>query len=393
VAGATGYRVVWLVGSTVRGETTVPDGEMSAMIDGLSANTAYTFRVYTLKGGQESATYASASATTKKAPVVQEPTTTTKAVVGSAKAKASGISSIVLTWKAPAAKAVASDLDVVRYDVYDVASEAFLGSVAAGEAVKGVFTFTASGLQPNQSYSFRVVVVCEPKAGGVDIVSSKDVTVKAKTAKFVAPKAGKAVKGDVGLTSATVRWQEHAFADGGYVITWFDAKDKKMTNPLGSEEVEPGETSFVIDGLSAGAKYTYTVAAVNNAVGAASPSAVLKKSVTALKFTATKKPASVRSALTSESATLTWKATALPKTVTAGEVSYEVLYTTQKGLKPNATDDGWTKLDVPAGELTITLDGLDAGKTYYVFVRSIWSEDASVFSNSGVMTLKTPLPR
>jgi len=316
-------------------------------------------------------------------------------VAASVKVKATGISEIVLTWKAPATKKVATDLNVIRYDIYD-AKGTLIGSVDAGDVgAGGVFAFTVNNsvagvnLQPKTSYSFRVVTVCQLKAGGPEIVSSKAVTKKVKTKAFVAPKAAKTITGDVGLTSITFRWQPHNNANGGYEIKWYI---KNML--VDSETVAAGTTSFKIPDLRPGVKYTITVQALNTTVPGV-PSATLKKSVVTLKFPATKTPTLMKSQLTSSSAALTWKATSLPKGV-VGAVKYELYYTETKGLKPGIA--GWTAIPLNEGEgvvatftaaTTATLTGLASGQTYYVYVRTIWGEDDTVFSNSGVLTFKT----
>jgi len=408
VTGASGYRVEWYVGSTLVSSKIVTGGSvLSTQITGLSASTSYTFRVYTVAGSNTSANYASASATTLADDVTPTPITT-NTVAGSVKAKATGISEIVLTWKYKyeAQKDSATWLTVYRYDIYDDKGTR-IGSVLANKGFDEVYSFTVNNSRPGvnlrsgTSYSYRVVAVCRT-ATGAEIVSSKSVTAKAKTLAFAAPKAAKAVKGDVQLMSVTVRWQTQAFADEGYTITWYDAKDKKLTTPLDSQTVAAGVTEFEITGLSPGTKYTYTIVALNNSLPPGVTSAVLKKSVATLKFTAAKKPALVKGSLTSAAANLTWKATALPKTVASltnpGTVRYELFYTETKGLKPGAA--GWTPIPLAGegegivasftGATAVTLTGLGAGKTYYIYVRSIWSEDAAAFSNSAVLTLKTP---
>jgi hypothetical protein len=121
----------------------------------------------------------------------------------------------------------------------------------------------------------------------------------------------------------------------------------------------------------------------------------LKKSVKTAKLPAA---ASLKLAsnptLMSPSADLTWKAPKLPKGI-VGPVEYELYITDNKSLKPGA--DGWTKISLSGegvvatftGDTAVTLNGLPPG-TYYVYVKSIWSDDVVAFSNSGKWTIKVP---
>jgi len=402
-----GYVITWFDAkdkkqTTPLGTHTAAAGETSYTITGLSPGTAYTYTI-TAKNTAVFAASGALSAALSKA------VTTAKFVAPKAAAAVAGdvgLTTAVVRWQSMA------DADagyvVTWFAATDKKLTAPLGSTEVGG---GETSYTVMGLSPGVKYT--IVVQAKNDAvyeasGALSAALTKAVTMQ----KFVAPKAGKAVAGDVTLTTATVRWQTQPFADAGYVVTWYNASDTKLTNPIDSQAVPAGVTSYKIEGLLPGVKYTYTVSAVNIAVGAASPSAPLKLSLTTVKFTATATPAVKKGTLTAAGTpTLTWKPTALPKvggTMVAGSVSYEVYYCTGPTKAPKPDAAGWSQLTETANAdgvsvtltpvadakgktmMTATLDGLEPGTTYYVFIRSIWSDDVTAFSNGGVLTIKTP---
>ncbi|MCL2647465.1 MAG: leucine-rich repeat domain-containing protein [Phycisphaerales bacterium] len=311
-------------------------------------------------------------------------TSTVNVVPLSVKATADGMSAIVISWKAPKATSVPSGYEVVGYNIYD--SVGNLISTAAADDT----SFRVADLPtPNTAYTFKIVAVCQPIGGGEAVESSKAVVVKGKTTAFLAPKLVKAVAGDVSYTSITIRWQANADADGFNVNCLLN----KTVVPL--DFGDGGNASYLYDngkivgvtitGLSAGAKYSFTVSGKNSVLDV--ESAMLKVSVATLKFPVTKAPTLVKGQVMADSAALTWKETVLPKGV-EGSVGYERYYTETKGLKPGQS--GWTLLPgtVFTGGTSATITGLEPGRIYYVYVRSIWSEDANAFSDSGVLQVK-----
>ncbi|MCL2640813.1 MAG: fibronectin type III domain-containing protein, partial [Phycisphaerales bacterium] len=104
-----------------------------------------------------------------------------------------------------------------------------------------------------------------------------------------------------------------------------------------------------------------------------------------LKFPTPKKPSLIKSQLTSTSAAITWKATSLLKGIT-GTITYEVYRSETKGLKPG--QPGWTKVATTT-DLATTITNLQPDRTYYLYIRAIWSGATNIFSDSGVLTIKT----
>ncbi len=379
-ANATGYKIEWYTGKTLLGSTEITGGaNVSTTIPELKAGTKHSFKIYTTTDdGLISQKYVGVSATTKTAPAPQ-----------SVKAKADGMRAVSITWKAPKNSAVPVDLVIAGYGIYDSQGN-LIGTANAGET-----SFRCEGLLPKTSYSFKIVAIYQPKSGGETLESGKPVKVKAKTATFLAPKAVKTVTGDADLTSLTLRWQVHPDADG-FNITCLQKKA-----PVTLDFGDGGNASFVyggnsgtdiigvtITGLSPGLKYDFTVRATNSDLGM--ESAVLKKSVSTLKFPSAKKP--VKALLTSSSVQVGWASPVLPKGVEGG-ILYHLYYTTTKGLKPG--EAGWTVITSWEDEHGVKWDssgvisGLASDQTYYFYVRAFWNKDATVFSNSKILQLKT----
>ncbi|MCL2648050.1 MAG: fibronectin type III domain-containing protein [Phycisphaerales bacterium] len=275
--GMNGYQIEWYVKKTFVGSMTVAGSDItSAEIDGLQPGVAYSFRIYTTTSdGKISAKYVNVSAKTKAAPAPL-----------SVKAKADGMNAIVISWSAPKATTVPSDLDVVGYKIYD-SSGNLVGTAAAGDT-----SFRVADLsQPNGTYSFRIVAVYQPKSGGAMVESSKAVTVKAKTTAFLAPKLVKAMDGDRDATSITLRWLVSPDADG------FDVTCLQNKMPIVLDFSDGGNASFIRDsndkivgvtitGLNPGTKYAFAIRGTNSVLDV--ESAILKVSVATLKLTATK---------------------------------------------------------------------------------------------------------
>ena len=389
VAGADGYWIEWYVKKALVGSLWVSGGNVtSAALAGLEPGTSYTFRVYTTTANDTvSAKYAKVSAKTRTIPKLK-----------SVKAKANGGSAIIISWKTPKASTIARDMRIIGYNIYD--KDGNLVATAGPDTT----SYRITSLTPKTTYRYTVVAVCEPKLGGAVAESYKVAKVKARTKKpsIAAPKLGKVMidQGDVGLTSLTVRWTLPATANA-FIIT---CSQKKTDIPL--DFGRGGNARFLYDdndqvigatimGLSPGVKYTIAIRSMNSVEGTVSKAT--KKSLVTAKFPATKTPRKVQ--ITSTQAVITWAQSELPRGV-SGTVSYEVYYTEQKGLKPGA-ETGWTLIPPTPDEgeapgVTVKLlgnvasiAGLPSGRTCYVYIRTLWSEDTRVFSNSKAIPLKT----
>ena len=137
-------------------------------------------------------------------------------------------------------------------------------------------------MKPNTTYSFCVVAVYQPKAGGASVLTVNPVTVKTKTAVFVAPKLVKSATGDITTTSITLRWQAYSSADDFLVTCSQIALNFNIGGNASYLKDGTGNIIGVtITGLQPARKYDFVIAAMNSTLNATS--AILKKSVTTLK--------------------------------------------------------------------------------------------------------------
>jgi len=110
--------------------------------------------------------------------------------------------------------------------------------------------------------------------------------VKAKTAKFVAPKLTKSLAGDITAQSITLRWQPQPDATSFLVTCLLKTTPIVLNFEIGGNAsyLKDGLGKIVgitITGLNPGLKYDFSIQATNSTLNAAS--AILKKSVTTLK--------------------------------------------------------------------------------------------------------------
>jgi len=391
-AGADGYWVEWYVKKTLVGSGWVSNSAaagtaISTTIRGLTPGVSYSFRVYTTTvDGTRSAKYASKSAKTRAIPSPQK----AKATAGS------NGSQITVAWQSPKASTVPPDMEIVSYRVYS-STGTVLATITATPGTTS-YSNSRTGLFPRTSYTFYVVAVYRPKAGGANVESNKPVKVRTTTKKatLATPKAAKAVVGDIGLTNLTLRWN---FLSGatGFTVTCKQGKNTITVstgtggNATWVRDASNNIVGITITGLSAGLKYDFTVRATNSSRNTVSMA--MKRSLKTTKFPATKTP-TISSSPTASGVMLQLIQPALPPGVTGG-VRYELYYTTTKGLKPGA--DGWTKMSAGDEEgvsvqfvgTNAVVAGLESGQTYYVYVRSIWTLNAAVYTNSGVLSFKT----
>jgi len=313
-----GYWIEWYAGKSKTpadclwisaDDAAVAGNKFEIAITGLQPGGSCSFRIYTTTAATISTKYAKASAKTKAIPA---PTSV------KANAKLATIRTATLTWKVSKPATVPADMQLVRYDIYaNNTNGEPIGFVPAG----GPLTFTAENLSPKTGYTFYVVAVYAPvdevPSPSNEIRSAKPVKVKAKTAKFVAPKLTRFAAGAIDATRVTLGWNPIVGADN-FIVTYAAKGETTTTLTFG-----PGEntnyttddagniTGVTIDGLSPGTKYTITIQGMNTALNA--KSAITKKAVTTLKTPVAR--AAVSIALSS--ALPNWEPLTLPNDVAA----------------------------------------------------------------------------
>jgi len=388
-----GYWIEWYHKKVRVGVLWVPGGgTTSADITGLLPKAAYSFRVYTVTSdGKISAKHAGKTVKTKALPSAKK---------ARAIPDANG-SRVLISWQPPRETSIPDDMILVGYNIYDATGYCH-GSAGPEDVMCNI-----SGLFPSTRYRFRIVAVYKAKDGAEVVIESKSAakaSVKMKKPTLDAPKgiASRASAGDIGLTSLTLHWKVQPNATGFRVDYKVGKTTVRVNTGIGGNgtwvrDDKGNIIGVAVTGLSPGVRYKFSIRATKSSGSVVSKA--LTMSVRTTKFPGTKMPM-ISSKPTASSVTITWPQPTLPAHV-PGAIGYELYYTTTPGLKPG--QDGWTL--IPASEdegeggnegvtaryvgTLAAITGLGSGQTYYIYVRSIWSRDANVFSNSGVLQFKT----
>ena len=311
--------------------------------------------------------------------------TADKSVKTAAKVKATKASvttqSFEVTW------AEAADADGYWVEWY--VKKTLVGSMWVANAPGATQSATITGLQPGVAYSVRIYTTT-----AADKKSAKFAKATVKT--LAVPAATKVKAKAVSVNAIEVAWKAPAAAaiPADVVLVGYNIYGEEGG---WSDFVGAAVTSYRVDWLAVGTSYTFRVEAVYDPVGAGDTvvSGAVTVKATTWKFPATKKPSLVKGSLTSSSATVSWGETILPTGV-SGSVNYRVYITETRGLKP--TQSGWSRvstnvmdpLHVVFDGTKATIVGLSPNTTYYVYIRSVWSEDTAIRSYSAVITIKTP---
>ncbi len=339
----------------------------SATISGLTPGAAYTFKIVAKNTVAGESAAASVSATTKIAPEVTKPT-----------AKADGMSKVDLTWAAPVPPAGAT---IKGYLV------TYPGLSDPIEVAKDKLGCKVEMLAAGTKYTFTVKTIYELESDDSD-VTSKGVTASATTAKFVAVKNFKPIASATGLSTVELQWDEHVDATDGYEIT-VTSKTKGAAIPTVGPIVA-GTTSVEIDGLTAGAAYTFKIVAKNSEVEGTSAAATT--SVT-MKKAPVPKLSLVKNTTTYTEMTLQWAALTMPVDVDSEEVVY-TLQVKGPGEKEytDVTDVTDIKAEVDDEARTFEVTGLAAGTTYsFRMVATYKDSDETTLAEatSGAISAKT----
>ncbi|WP_233594981.1 DUF6801 domain-containing protein [Amycolatopsis sp. WAC 04169] len=307
--GVTGYDVY-------NGDTLVKSvTETSATVDGLAADTEYTFTVVAKDAaGNKSAPSATVTARTATAPDTEAPSVP----AGLATADITQ-SSVALSWTASS-----DNVGVVGYDVFN-----------GGTLVKSVAgtSVTVDGLAPDTEYSFTVVA--KDAAGNVSAPSAA-ATARTQAAPDTQAPVAPGNPRSTGTTQTSVNLEWNAATDN-VGVTGYDVFN-------GSTLVKSvAGTSATVDGLAPDTEYSFTVVAKDAAGNASTPSAAITVRTQAAPDTvAPAAPGNPRSTgSTQTSVSLAWDAA----TDNVGVTGYDVLKGTEvvKSVTgTSATVDGLT---------------------------------------------------
>jgi hypothetical protein len=227
---ATRYRVYqstdggkgWSLAKT---SETLGSGSTSATVTGLTAGTTYVFRLYAVDGTNQGYSNTSNSITTESSPVDD------LKVQGRIDTK-----SIPLKWTAPKN---ATKVVLEYWPTDDPAS------VKSTTLSKTASSRTVTGLSPNTSYTFRLVVT-----GGGNAGTSNELTASTAASPITTFRA-KSKK----ATEITFSWTKAIDADAitiqQYVarVGWVDAAVEDV--------IDPTDTTATVTGLSPGTAYTF----------------------------------------------------------------------------------------------------------------------------------------
>jgi len=226
-------------GSTWTTAATTTSASRSVRIDGLAAGTSYAYRVLAVNAVGNSAP----SNTVTLTPVVTgapRPPASVSAVVN--------FTNVTVTWSAVTATSPVTDY-IVEYSVNNSATW-----LVWNDGVSTATSTTLTGLTPDVPVSIRIKAV---NAIGVS-PASVSVTVTPRAA-ITAPSAPLNVSATSGDARATVRWSAPT-SNGGAVISLYTV----TSSPDGLTCTASSVLACVVNGLTNGVAYTFTVTATNS---------------------------------------------------------------------------------------------------------------------------------
>ena len=237
----TGYRVQVSMDNGATWSTSVdtPVSLRSARITGLVGGTTYMFRVVAINAVGTSAPSNTATLTPVIAGLPRPPSSVTATV---------SVTTVNVSWSAVTATSPVTDY-VVEYSVNNSGQW-----LVWADGVSTLTTASLTNMTPDVPVSVRVKAV---NAIGTS-PASVAVTVTPRSA-VTAPSAPTNVTATAGDTRATVRWTAPA-NNGGAVISSYTA----TSSPGGLTCTSSQVTACVVNGLTNGVAYTFTVTATNS---------------------------------------------------------------------------------------------------------------------------------
>ncbi|ALG15461.1 hypothetical protein AOZ06_41660 [Kibdelosporangium phytohabitans] len=319
--GVTGYEVF------VNGQSKATVTGASATVDGLTADTEYTFTVLAKDAvGNKSAQSAPVSGKTLASPDREAPSVPQNLKAGNATT-----ASINLTWDAST-----DNVGVTGYEVFVNGQSATSVTGAAA---------TIEGLAEDTEFTFTVLA--KDAAGNK---SAQSAAVKARTLK----------KPDITPPSAPTGVRATAVTETSIKLAWDASTDNVGVTGYevlvnGTPKASGPGTEATIDGLTRGTAYAITVKAKDAAGNVSDPSAEIKVTTTSKDTEAPTVPGNVRATGTTETAiTLAWDASTDNVAVVGYELYNGAANTSVTGT--STTVGGLT----PDTEYTFTVKAKDA---------------------------------
>ncbi|WP_409494335.1 fibronectin type III domain-containing protein [Amycolatopsis sp. cmx-11-12] len=336
--GVTGYDVL-RGGEVVK---TVTDS--SVTVDGLTADTEYSFTVVAKDAaGNKSPASAAVTARTQAGADTQAPS-----VPANLRSTGTSASSIGLAWDASA-----DNVGVAGYDVY-------IGSTLVKSVTEP--SATVDGLSPDTEYAFTVVA---KDAAGNKSEPSAPVTVRTATSPDIVAPAVPTGLAATDLSQSSVKLSWNASSDNVGVVGYDVYKGGTLVKTV-------AETSATVDGLASDTEYSFTVVAKDAAGNASAASAAVTARTQAAPDTqAPTAPGNLRSTGTTQaSVSLEWNGA----TDNVGVTGYDVY-------------NGANLVKSVSGT-TATVDGLSAD-TEYSFTVVAKDAAGNLSTPSAAVTVRT----
>ena len=280
-----------------------------------------------------------------------------------------GQTSVTVAWTAPAA-----ELTITGYELQWRSSADADWTNVTGIA-SAATSYTITGLQPQTTYEVRVRALFATTIGAW----SKPITVSTTAPPEMPPASDgpKIVEPATGSNSITVTWTAPATGEtiAGYELQWRSNTDTDWTVVTG---ISGDATSYTITGLQPQTAYEVRVRALfATTAGAWSESISVSTTAPPATPPASDRPRLSRTAVSTDSITVTWIAPATDETTTGYELQWR-----------NSADEDWTNVTGIASTATsYTITGLQPATTYMVQVRAMF--DAVAGSWSAILTVTT----
>ncbi|MDO9308176.1 MAG: fibronectin type III domain-containing protein, partial [Deltaproteobacteria bacterium] len=355
VSGATSYNVYYATtgGVTKVNGTKITSATSPAVLNGLTAGSAYYCIITAVNSAGEGAASVQVAATTLAA----VPTPTVPAAPTGV-TSVGGANLATITW--PAVTGAAS------YNVYWSTSNGV--TKTSGTKVAGVSSpYVKTGLSAGTTYYF--IVTAANSVG--ESAASSQVTATTNAAPPAVPAAPTGVTASGGANQVSISWTTVSGATS-YNIYWATASGVTTA----ATKITTATSPYVQTGLAASTTYYYIVTAVN-AAGQSAASAQVSAATNAPVVTIPAAPAGVSAAGGANQVSISWSAV-------SGATSYNIYYATATGV----TKTSGAKIINATSPYIQT--GLAAGTTYYYIVTAANSAGEGLASSQASAATNAP---